>query len=427
MARTNAAAEADSAKSTSKKSIILPLVVCLILSFALWAYVMSVDSPTSTEIYSSVPVTITGAESTGLSAITGSDAVIEVTLKGRKSILSQLSAGDIEAYIDVSGVKNAGRGRYQVTVNPPAGTVVDSFYPSEVTVYLDEKTIVSVPVRGVVKDYTVAANCTLDLVNYTKSIDSVQVSGPASELAKLDYARVVVRPGNITQSFSGTGSIELIDVNGSVVTSKFVTPLTTEATVSFNVYTTKYLTLSMEYRYGYFTGGGATVTLTPSRVQVRGLAELLATMSTVTVGTIDETKITENSTFGYALSLPDGVDFADSSREYDTVSASVVLNTYSRKIQVPQSSILLTGAPAGKTVTLDSNTSLSVTLMSTLSRFPMVTLDDLTVSVDVSAAGESTGDQYLPVSVVLKGGNSADCYVAGDYSVLVHITDGVTE
>ena len=410
-------------ETATRKENIVTMIFCVVAAFCIWLYVMSVDSPTATETYTAVPVTIIGAEDTRLSALSGTDQVIEVRLKGRKTILNTLKAEDIEASVDVSGVTTPGKGRYAVTVEAPAGTIIDDFYPAEVSIYMDEKTILSVPVKGLVTDYTVTANCRLDLVNYTRSIDSVQVSGPISELEKIDYARVTLRPGNVTQSFSGTAPLELVDVNGNLVTSKYVSLLTSEATLSYNVYTSKYLTLSVGYKYGYFDNGAATVSVSPNRVRVQGLVETLSQLSGITVATVDETKIVEDGTYGYSLTLPDGVEFPEEATTYDSVSVSVRFNSnMTSRITVPAEQIQVTNVPDGKRVKiLDKN--VIVSLRGDEMSVMYMSQKDVAVSLDLSAAGKNNGTQYVAATVSLKNGSDASHYVVGEYTVQVSIED----
>lgn len=409
-------------ESTRKENIIT-FVLCVVAAFCIWLYVMSVDSPTATETYTSVPVSIVGTDNTRYSAISGTEQVIEVRLKGRKTLLKTLKAEDIEAVVDVSGVSEPGKGRFAVTVEAPAGTIVDEFYPAEVNIYMDERSITAVPVRGVVTDYTVSSNYRLDLNNYTRSIDNVQVSGPASELEKIDYARVTLRPGNVTQSFSGTGPIELIDVNGNVMNSKYLTLLTTEATIGYNLYCSKYLNIAVDDKYGYFDNGMASVSITPNRIRVQGLVETLSPMTTLTVATIDETKIAESGTYGYSLTLPEGVEFPEDTPTIDSVSVDIQFkNSATAKITVPQEEISLINVPEGKRVEiLDKN--LVVNVRGKQQGLAFLTSHELEVTLDMSAAGSSVGTQYVAANVALKIVQNADRYVVGEYTVQVKIMD----
>ncbi|MBQ8577987.1 MAG: hypothetical protein IJ449_08535 [Clostridia bacterium] len=422
---TAAPGEITSQKRSSRENWIT-MLVCIFSAVCIWFYVMSVDSPTSTEAFSSVTVSILNerdaSQDTGLTAISGTNSVIEVTLKGRKTVLNELKAEDIEAYVDVSGTTVSGKGVYTVTVEAPAGTVIEDYYPKEITVYMDKKSIISVPVECRLSEYTVSSDYSLNVSEPTSlSVNAIQVTGPESELEKVAAARMTLNPGTITQSFSGTAPLELIDESGNVITSKYLTLSATEATASYSVYTTKYLDLNVEYKYGYFAENGTTVTISPSRVLVRGLVEKLANMTSNTVATIDETKITEDGIHGYDLNLPDGIELVDAGGQ-TSVSVNIHFGGSSlRKVTIPASQINVINVPDGKRVDVLSET-LVVSVRGTSQEVRYLTANDIDVVADVSLAG-SNGEQYISVSAALKDGNSAGMYAVGDYTVQIRVED----
>jgi len=124
---------AEQQNLNGKKHNGITALFCVLTAICIWFYVMSVDSPTSTKTYSSVPVRIVNDRSTlqgnNLVPMSVSDIpdIIEVTLKGRKTVLNSLTAENIEAYIDVSNVMVSGKGSYEVIVEAPAGTVIEEY------------------------------------------------------------------------------------------------------------------------------------------------------------------------------------------------------------------------------------------------------------------------------------------------------------
>jgi YbbR domain-containing protein len=183
---------------------------------------MSIDSPTATETFSSVAVAVVNDRDTAIEApltpISGTGNIIEVKLKGRKTLLNGLRDSDIEAYVDVSDVQVTGKGVYSVFVHAPEGTVIEDYYPKEITVYMDKRSSVTVPVQAQLTQYSLVTGYTVNLSSPTLSMDSIQVSGPESELKKIDYAKLAVSfPGTVTRSFTSTGPLTLVDENGNEI------------------------------------------------------------------------------------------------------------------------------------------------------------------------------------------------------------------
>lgn len=425
MLRENGMAEehAENGKAGSGHNW-LTMLFCVFAAICIWFYVMRVDSPTSTETYSSVPVKIVNVRNTengnNLTAISGQNNVIEVTLKGKKSVLNDVSSDTIEAYVNVSDVTVSGKGTYEVVVEAPAGTVIEEYFPSEITVYMDKKNIVTIPVRCKLVDYIVGSEYTLDISNPVLSIETVRVSGPESELEDIDYARMTLSPGTITQSFSGAASFELIDKNGNVMNSKYLSLSDKEGKASYNVYTTKYLPLTMDYKYGWFSENGTVVSVSPSRVKVRGLVEKLNQLSGLTVATMDETKVTDSGEYNYNLPLPDGVELAEG-QKVESVTATVKFhNTAVGTVNFPRSKIELKNIPGDKQVQILDD-SLQVRLRGVGVSTLYLSSNDVTVSVDLTGVG--SGEQSVTAEVAVKDGNSATLYAVGEYAVHIKVTD----
>ncbi len=403
----------------------ITMLVCVLAAVCIWFYVMSIDSPTSSETFSSVAVTVINDRDEtrdSLTAISGTSSVIEVTLKGRKTLLNDLEAEDIVATVDVSDTTVAGKGLYTVSVEAPSGTIIEDYYPKEITVYMDKRSIKSVPVECRLIDYTVSSNFSLNVSTPTSlSVNAIQVSGPESELANVETARMTLTPGTITQSFSGTAPLELLDEGGNVINSRYLTLSASQVTATYSVYTTKELALDVESKYGYFEQNGTIVDIQPKKILVRGVVEKLAGMTTHTVAMIDETKITEDGIHGYDLNLPEGIEPVDTAGQ-NSVSVNIrFAGSALKRITIPREVIQFINVPEGKRVTLLSD-AFSVNVRGIKSEPRYLTYHDFNVTADVSLA-QSNGEQYVAVNVELLEGDRAELYAVGDYTIQIRVED----
>lgn len=424
MQNETGAGELHPHKSTSRENWIT-MFFCVFAAMCIWFYVMSVDSPTATDTFSSVVVNVINDRDEtrdSLTAISGTESVIEVTLKGRKTLLNDLKAEDIVAHVDVSDVTVSGKGVYTVSVEAPSGTIVEDYYPREITVYMDKRSIKSVPVECRLTDYTVSANFSLNVSTPTTlSVNAIQVSGPESELENVEAARMTLSPGTITQSFSGTAPLELLDENGNVINSRYLTLSASQATASYSVYTTKELVLDVATKYGYFDENGTVVDIQPKTILVRGVVEKLADMTTHTVATLDETKITTDGIHGYELNLPEGIELVDAGGQ-SSVSVNIRFEGSDlREVLIPASLIDFINVPEGKRAVLLSE-SIKLSVRGKKSLIKYLTYRDFHVTADLSLAA-SNGEQYISVNAVLLEGNSAQMYAVGDSSVQIRVED----
>ncbi len=414
----------------SQKENGITMVLCVIAAICIWFYVMSIDSPTATETFSSVGVTVVNDRDLSvempLAPISGTGNVIEVKLKGRKTVLNDLRESDIEAYVDVSDVMTTGKGVYTVTVEAPEGTVIEDYYPKEITVYMDKRSSVTVPVQAHLEQYSLVSGYSVNLSSPTLSLESIQVSGPESELAKIDHARLTVSfPGTITRSFSSAGLLTLVDESGGEINTKYLTMSETEATARYHVYTTKTIDLSVAYKYGYFAENGTEVTIQPKSVKVKGTVEVLELLESQTVATIDETLIAGDGVHSYQLKLPDGVELADANQG-DTVSVNIhFTKAQLNKVRITTAGAEIINVPEGKKVEI-LDEAISVSIRGTSGSLLYMTAKDFSFIVDAAPA-VTNGDQYITASISIKGGNDASLYVVGDYSVQIRVSDADEE
>ncbi len=420
MHKKNTVEETVSYVNTQKtnRSNIIALVICALASVCIWFYVMSVDSPIYEETFSSVPVELKMGSgenaNTDYSAISGTGNVIEVTLKGRKTILNALKAEEIEAFVDVSNVDSAGRASYDVMVEPPSGTVIVDYYPKEISVYIDRRVTKQIPIRVELADYTYPEDYILDI---QPSVEAVTVTGPETELELIEEARVVISPGPITGSSVNAGSIQLVKSDGTDV-SRYVTSDVTNVNVNIVVYVEKDIPLTIGYVHGYYNDDTVSIKINPEAIPIKGTKELLDQMTEILVATIDETQIQGDGVYYYNLTLPEGVEVLE---EYERVAVTInhASNYAQRTIEVTD--IRAENVPSGKTVDILAE-AIQVQLRGEVNKLYEITAEDVYLVVDMQNMTQVTGNVYATATALVKEGNSSELYPIGSYVVPVSIS-----
>ena len=420
MRKKNAAEETVSYVSAQKtnRNNIIAIVICALASVCIWFYVMSVDSPIYEETFSSVPVELKMGSGEGsnsdYSAISGTGNVIEVTLKGRKTILNALKAEEIEAYVDVSNVGAAGRSSYSVVLEPPSGTVIVDYYPKEVSVYMDRRTSKQIPVHVELQDYTYPEDYILDI---RPSVETVTVTGPETELELIEEARVIISPGPITGSSVNAGSVQLVKQDGSEV-SRYVTSDVTNINVNIVVYLEKDIPLKFAYVHGYYNDDTVSVKINPEVIPVKGTKERLDQMTEILVATIDETQIQGDGVYYYNLTPPEGIEVLEA---YDRVAVTInhAADYAQRTIQVTD--IRTENVPDGKTVDVLAE-AISVQLRGVVNKLYALTEEDVYLVIDMKNLTQVTGNVYATATAVIKDGNSAELYPLSSYVVPISIS-----
>ena len=134
------------------KQEIMAMIICVIVAFALWLYVMSDVNPVKTTVVNNVPVELVNTESleqSNLALLPDQHFTVNLSISGKTSDIFNVSAADFSLVADMSTslkkgdntisveIKNAPKG---ITVNEKAGALY------VIKVKLDSLTEKSIPV-----------------------------------------------------------------------------------------------------------------------------------------------------------------------------------------------------------------------------------------------------------------------------------------
>lgn len=396
----------------SKTVDLIAKIGCVLVAFVLWVYVMSTESTTYEQEFS-MPVEI--ENNSGLSVLSSSTAYAEIRVKGKKSVLSKLSATDLRAYVSLSAAENGEAGKYSVPVqfSLPSNITLSSYSPASVNVYLDNTTTTSVPIRVRVVDYMLEEGYELGESDITTSIGSVSVSGPAAELDNISCAQITVALGHVTRTVTCSGELELIDGNGNPVKSNYIKLMNSYATVTVPVYKYRTLPLDVTYKYGYYNDSNTSITVEPSSVTIKGEADLVDSASWSYE--IDEKKIISDGNYSVKISLPDGVENVSGE---DSASISIShTGMADKEITISEFNVINPGDLEYAVI----NDSLNITIRGNSSLVNFITEQSITASIDLSAQKNVSATVLVPVTVTFAGIYDGNVYELGSYSVSVRI------
>lgn len=390
---------------------IIPLIMSFLLAFALWFYVISVESPIYEKTYSLVPVTIVQSQEEGaLSVYSGSGATVELTVSGKRSSLNQLTVEDFAVTADISGYTAAGKYTVPLTFTMPEGTTKVSSSIDSISVYLDNRTSVTVPVTVKFTEYALDDGYEIAENALEKSAESVVVTGPKSVLDTIVSAQMTAELGHVSSSKKLSGAIELIDASGGVVSSPYITTDITDVTVRVPIYLTREIPLAVEYKFGFFNSGNAKVTLTPEAVSVKGEVEAVNELEKIVVTTIDE-KLAQNGKTTVVLTLPDGITVTDGTESVEvglTLRGLVTKTVAVTNINVKN--------PSGYTY-IPVNESCNITVRGSAEDIAAITEENISIVVDISAVTSATKSISAAAEIVIDSEYSNTVHEVGQYTV----------
>lgn len=304
-------------RMSEKANKIIYMVLSLLLATAFWLYVDFVNENTIKETYTNIPIDFIGAEDTlpsrGLMLASGEDATLDVTLRGPRSVISNLKASDIRGQANLTTINAAGPYSISVQIITP-DDVNDSDITVErrsrnnvsiqVTSLYSKEIPVSVSVKGSVPDpYVYMAN---RVVVQPTTLD---VSGLQNNVDQVASARVVVDITDATETIQRDYSYELLDADGEVLEELDVRVPEQQVNVTVPVYLTKKLPLTVKYKESPgSTLEHTTVKLEPSEITVVGDPMSLESLEEINLGEVDLSAYQDDQEMDLDIKLPAGCE-----------------------------------------------------------------------------------------------------------------------
>lgn len=384
-------------KKESKKKI-LYIIISIIASVSLWAYVTYVDNPDKTVVIDNIVVEHVGEEilrENNLVLTSMDTDTLTLAFSGKRNTLTKLDGAYITATVDLEEIVetySATAGVYQLGYDLDYGGVVS---PSAVSVTNTSKNYVAVTVEKLVSD-----RVPVKVVNSVQvadgfiaekeelSVNYISVNGPQSEISKIDSARVEIMREDVSKPIVEDIPITLVDADGNPVDTTYITMNTETVAVTIPVLMVKKVPLKVEYIATVNVNGNDAVSkIEPEYLELSGTPEELENIKEIVLGTINLADFETEMEKTYSISIPSGLKNVTKT---PVARVSVTLPKFKVKT-VTTANIQLRGIPAGSAVYL-KELSETVTLRGTSDNLNKVTGENVRVVADfsgVSSIGNS--------------------------------------
>ncbi|MBE6617289.1 MAG: hypothetical protein E7627_05045 [Ruminococcaceae bacterium] len=383
--------EATHEKSKHAKQIdIVIKILCVAVAFVMWIYVMMVESPEYEETFSHITVELINTENLvserELAIYNGYGTMIDVTISGKKSVISKIGESDIVATADVSTISGDG-GRYncKINVDVPAGCQVVGMSQETVSVYLDKASQISVALSEQRENTNLPEGAFTGTIEFP--VDMVNVTGPSNVLAKINKAVVVLDLAGVTKTTTLTEEVKLYDRNGNEIISPYIDYYPKSVTLEVPVYKKVTVNLDAYFKYGFLGYDNTTITIDPATVEVTGEVDVINKGNLIEPIELDE-KLHFSGNRCYKTFDLETVDGVILSTDRVTVTAIVDNSIRTMNITVPGGNIMDTGAKPGVEYTY-SREPVTVKLMGTKEALSALEPEDIMLVLDMSPYNES--------------------------------------
>ena len=330
------------------------VILAVVISFALWLYVVSVVSPEAEETFYDIPVSYQNdvLEERGLMIVSDTPTVT-LRLKGNRSDLNKLNANNITLLVNLAAIQAPGTQILNYNIIFPGDVPNNQIEPlskdpSVVQLKVENKIKKQIPI---LLDYVgaVPEGFLADKENPLMDTTFVEVVGPESSVDKIDHALIQVDLSDKTESVIGAFTYDLCDQEGNLVDAEMVTTNVEEINLSIKIQRIKEIALTLNV----VDGGGATVDnakIEQSHMSlwVSGSENILKDLTSVELGTVNLAELKkDNNTMTFDVVLPEGITNESGVAEV-TVDISFP-NLARKKFTIPKERFTTIGIPAGGT------------------------------------------------------------------------------
>ena len=401
-------------KRRSRVSDILLLVMSVIIAFMMWLYVSTLDSPSYEQMFTSIPITIL-EEGSPLSVYYGYNNVLDVKIMGSRRDMTEITASDISAVVDIGDISEAGRYTLPVKITVPQGMSIVSQSVNSIAVYLDNRSSATIPVTAKITSYQLAEGYEIGESDIRLSLNEISVTGPESVLATIASAQAELQLGQVSGSVVIVSGLKPVDDSGQPVTSTYISMSASTVTATVPVYMYKTLPLEISYKYGYLDETNSAVSVSPSAIRVKGEVGTLNSMDSIALAPIDEKKLLSDA-MQVSITLPgdltnvDGIDKATVTVQHlNTETAQLVVDNITVKNPNNLKYELL-------------NDSLNVTLRGDSLSLTYISPADIEATVDLSyLKSDASGTTSVAAVINISESFSDYIYELGDYRVSVKL------
>jgi len=382
-----------------KKSDLFLKIASVIVSFAIWVYIINVENPTKTMKVYNVPVkleNLANIEDQKLALLPNQEIMVTLNVKGPASEVYRTQASDFRVIADLNDLAlKKGNNEVPIEITSyPSGLDISQNTSVKAIVQLDDYVEREV---SVISDYVASPDVGSYVGGITVNPSSATIKGPAEYVNSVTSLLATGSKEKLTEDYKEIVALVPVDEKGNTVNNVIVNPLYVEVNVL--VFNTKKVPINIASE-GKLNDGLdlKELIVEPTEIIIAGPDKILEQIKSIDTEKIMLATITESKDLLQGIILPTGV-IAVNGESRVTVHAKVeafVTKTVSKKLTT-------IGIADGLEALLSSN-SINIIMSGTESKLNEVTEESITAELDLTGLGEGSHEItpriVLPVGVV---------------------------
>lgn len=405
-------------------SNVLWMLVSILAAVIFWMYVSSTEGVEVTRSITNVPVIFRGEDSLRVSRdliVTEQDQTsVDLTLSGKRRVLSQLNNDNVTAVIDLLKLTSDGQYTVAYELSYPGGvtgsdvSVVDRSV-DVINFYLDKLSRKTVEVRGDFTGTTAEGYLAEESLAFDPLV--VNLSGPKKSISRVDCAYVSITRENVDRTLQYSTTFDLLDADGEVVDDSQIERDIDEVRVTLNILSTKQVPLDVTI----LDGGGATradntnIVIEPASILLAGDASVIDSTTKLNLGTIDLSLFATDYSATYNIVIPAETENLTGVNEASVTVSITGLAT--KTFSIPQDNLSCINVPEEYTAAIITQ-SLNVTVRAPQEILNQIEEENLRAVADLSDAAALSPGVFNPTTRIYIDGFT-EAGVVGDYRIYI--------
>lgn len=298
-----------------KQSDLMPKILSLVIAILLWFYVMNVVDPLTKRSFKNVPVRIEGLQDLrrrGLTLMNTEDIYVNLELQGNRSYMDRVNSSNIQAYINLEGVKKGEQSIPIHVTNYNDNVKVVGKDPLSVVLSIEEKTSIR-------EDIEIKTIGTLPegyiMGDMNKSQEKVTILGPKS---LTDSVHSVVAYVNIKDRTETTVlNCKLVPLDSDLEKIQGLSLEPSNLEVEVPIYKTKTVPVTLNFsKAPPDEMSKDLIDIQPKTATIKGNTALLNEIEEIKTKPISWDKLQEGTLTSIELEKPEGVNLVNDKQIY---------------------------------------------------------------------------------------------------------------
>jgi len=411
-------------KSTIFDSRIFMMILSLLASLALWAYISGQETTSITKTLSGVQVQFSGEntlrEEHGLAISNVDSTSVNITIRGSRRAIGALDASKVVAVIDVSKITQAGDMSWSYYLKYPAGTdtsgvTIVSRSPETVGFTVSALASKTVEVKGNFEG-SMADGFSAEEPKFDPS--TITITGSQAALNSVSCAWVTFSKDEVDATFSIETGFKLIDKYGNDCATTGFTYSTDVVKATLPVLETKEVPLEVTVTPGAgATEANCNITVDPAAIKIAGDSEKLKNITSIVVGNVDLADFASDYSKTYPITMDEGIENLTGVTE---AKVTIELTGLSAKT-FTVTNISCSDVAAGYKAAVVTK-SIAVTMRGTEAALASIDADMIRAVADLSGYSDATGTVMPDVTIYVEGVSGVGA--VGTYKITAEISKG---